>query len=120
MNQLLIDSLEMEIFRWHDRRPKTYFYKYYLGKKSYKREEERKYKEKHRLFRFNCMLEDGFTNEQIVKLFYKSRLEKKRLSKKLIELNIEPYMVNSIIHFPILNKNGNFSEVYYNNVEILF
>jgi hypothetical protein len=115
--------LESEIKKWRgfNNKPTSYFYKYYLRQNNVlKTQHKRKYIEEHKLFLFKCMLEDGYTNEQIVKLNYKSKLEKIKLAKRLLEMNIKSYMVRTCTHFPKLNKHGNFSEVYYNDVEIIF
>eukprot|EP01041_Mallomonas_annulata_P011592 gene11592-24266_t len=60
------------------------------------------------------------SNEDKVKLFYNSKLEKKRLNKKLKELKIAIYEVSTTTHFPRKNKYGNFSEAYYKGKEIMF
>jgi hypothetical protein len=82
--------------------------------------EKRKYLDDNKEYLFKTLLEAGYTNEEIVRLNYKSKLEKIRLSKKLEELNIKSYEIKTIEQFPILNKHGNFKEVYFNNREIIF
>ena len=115
-----VHPLKRKIDDWLDygkRRP--YFYKYYFRRKQ-ELQDKIKRNEEHKNWHFRCMLEDGFTSEQTVKLNYKSKLEKQRLNKRLAELGIEKYMISTVTHFPKLNKHGNFSEAYHNNVEIIF
>ena len=98
-----------------------YFHKYYFKQpKIIELQTKKKRIEDDRRFQFRCMLEDGFTNEQTIKLNYKNKLEKQRLNKKLAELGLEKYMISMTTHFPTLNKHGNFSEVHHNKVEIIF
>ena len=112
--------LENYIARWrgYKNKPTCYFYvSYFMNLRE--KQKHRNYLEEHKQYLFKNML-SNFTNEQIVKLLYKSKLEKIRLSKKLEELGIKSYEINSTTHFPKLNKHGNFSEVYFNNLEIIF
>lgn len=113
--------LENYIERWrgYKNKPTCYFYVYYFMNLREK-QKNRNYLEERKQYLFKNMLEDGFTNEQTVKLNYKSKLEKRRMLKKLEELNIKSYEVKTVTHFPKLNKHGNFSEVYFNNLEIIF
>ena len=47
-------------------------------------------------FWFKCMNEDGYTNEQAVKLRYKSKLEKAELIEELTALNLKLYQVRQV------------------------
>jgi len=116
--------LEDKIKSWRGPKdkPTCYFYKYYF-EWSYKIKEmqkKRKYLDDRKEYLFKTLLEDGYTNEEIVRLNYKSKLEKIRLSKKLEELNIKSYEITTIEQFPILNKHGNFKQVYFKDREIIF
>ena len=99
-----------------------YFYDYYFEYSNKNREiqKKRKYLDDNKEYLFKTLLEDGYTNEEIVRLNYKYKLENIRLSKKLEELNIKSYEIKTVTQYPRLNKHGNFSEVYFNNREIIF
>ena len=116
--------LEDEIKHWRGPKdkPRCYFYEYYFewSIKIIERKKKRKYLEDHKEYLFKTLLEDGYTNEEIVRLNYKSKLEKIRLSKKLEELNIKSYEIKTVEHFPRLNKHGNFREIYFKDREIIF
>ena len=116
--------LENEIKSWRGPKdkPRCYFYEYYFeySNKIREMQKKRKYLDDHKEYLFKTLLEDGFTNEEIVRLNYKSKLEKIRLSKKLEELNIKSYEIKTVEQFPILNKHGNFKQVYFKDREIIF
>jgi hypothetical protein len=123
MENLPVQILKGSIDLWKgfNNKPKTYFYIHYF--KQIKQRELKTYIQRlqeNKKYLFKSMLEHGFTSEQTVKLNLKSKLEKRRLSTKLKELNIEPYNVTIVTHFPKFNEHGNFSEVYYNKTEIIY
>jgi hypothetical protein len=123
MENLLVYVLKESIDSWKgfNNKPITYFYIHYFRQsKQIKLKAYIQRLQENKTFLFKCMLEDGFTSEQTVKLNLKSKLEKRRLSIKLKELNIEPYNVRIVTHFPKCNKHENFSEVYYNGTEIIY
>jgi hypothetical protein len=62
----------------------------------------------------------NLNNEDAVKLKHKCFLDKKRMLTKLEALNIESYQCKIITHIPQLNKHGNYSEIFYNNQEIIY
>ena len=62
----------------------------------------------------------GLSNEKAVKLKHRCYLDKKRMNKKLKELNIKTYQCRIVTHIPQLNEHGNFSEVYFNDQEIIY
>ena len=119
MNKLF--SNHIEAWKGVLNKPTCYFYIFYFGiiqnaKKITKNNIE--YNNKN--YMFDCLLKDGYTNEQIVKHIYKNKLEKKRLRQKLKELNINHYDVKTNTNFPILNKHGNYTTLYINGTEIIF
>ena len=62
----------------------------------------------------------GLSNEKAVKLKHRCYLDKKRMNEKLKELNIKTYQCRIVTHIPQLNEHGNFSEVYFNDQEIIY
>jgi len=118
--------LEDKIKSWRGPKdkPRCYFYEYYFeySNKIREMQKKRKHLEDRKEYLFKNMLENGYTNEEIVKLNYKYKLEHIRLSKKLkeLKLNVKSYEITTIEQFPKLNKHGNFREVYFNNREIIF
>jgi len=62
----------------------------------------------------------GLSNEKAVKLKHRCFLDKKRMKEKLKQMNIKHYLCRIITHIPSLNKHGNFSEVYFNDQEIIY
>jgi hypothetical protein len=62
----------------------------------------------------------GLSNEKAVKLKHRCYLDKKRMKEKLKQMNIKHYLCRIITHIPSLNKHGNFSEVYFNDQEIIY
>ena len=71
-------------------------------------------------FWFKCMNEDGYTNEQAIKLRYKSKLEKAELIEELTALNLTIHQVRQVCHFGTFNRYGRMMEVYYKDKLIIF
>jgi hypothetical protein len=99
------------------RRCQTNFYKWYFNSLNYKDTSYRKYKED---FWFKRMNEDGYTNEQAIKLRYKSKLEKAELIEELTALNLKLYQVRQVCHFGEFNRYGRMMEVYRKDKQIIF
>ena len=106
---------DIEIWsRWR----RDYFYKWYFSDTSMQ-------KKKEKITRF---IKDndfwikisGLSNEKAVKLKHRCFLDKKRMKEKLKQMNIKHYLCRIITHIPSLNKHGNFSEVYFNDQEIIY
>ena len=95
----------------------TNFYKWYFNSLNYNDTSYRKYKED---FWFKCMNEDGYTNEQAIKLRYKHKLEKAELIEELTRLNLKLYQVRQVCHFGKFNKYGRMMEAYYKDKLIIF
>ena len=57
-------------------------------------------------------------NEEAVKLKHKCYLDKKRMITKLKSLNNPSCKI--ITHIPRLNKHGNYSEIFYEDKEIVY
>ena len=70
--------------------------------------------------RFKSMLKDGYTNEKIVKILYKQKIEKIRLEARLKELNISIYQISYQSYFPDLNKHGNLRSAFFKGTEIIY
>ena len=83
-------------------------------------QKKRKEKEEEKNWRFKSMLKDGYTNEKIVKLAYRRKLENIRLTARLKELNITIYEINHKYHSTDLNNPGNLSTVFYKGTEIIY
>jgi hypothetical protein len=66
------------------------------------------------------MNEDGYTNEQAIKLRYKSKLEKAELIEELTRLNLKIYDVRQVCHFGKFNRYGRMMEAYYKDKLIFF
>jgi hypothetical protein len=66
------------------------------------------------------MNEDGYTNEQAVKLRYKNKLEKAELIKELTALNLTIHDVRQVCHFGTFNRYGRMMEAYYKDKQIIF
>ena len=101
---------------------KNYFHKWYFMINQSKLNKikdklNRKYKDD---FWFKCMNEDGYTNEQAIKLRYKSKLEKAELIEELTALNLTLYQVRQVCHFGTFNRYGRMMEVYYKDKQIIF
>ena len=101
---------------------KNYFHKWYFMINQSKLNKindklNRKYKDD---FWFKCMNEDGYTNEQAIKLRYKSKLEKAELIEELTALNLKIYDVRQVCHFGTFNRYGRMMEVYYKDKLIIF
>ena len=93
-------------------RKRTYFDKYFFNKSCNKDKIQiRKQQISHDDYFFKCCKEDGFSTEQAVKLRYESKQMKKRLNKKLDELNLKSWEIST-------RSSLNFLKAYYNGVEI--
>ena len=107
--------LQKEISSWTR---KQYFHKWYFNKhssKSKKKNIDRFVKDNIFWIKMN-----GTNNEDAIKLKHKCKLDKIRMILKLKELKLELYEVGTTTHIPRLNKYGNYSEVYFNNQEIVY
>ena len=62
----------------------------------------------------------GLSNEKAVKLKHRCFLDNKRMKEKLKQMNIKHHLCRIITHIPRLNKHGNFSEVFFNDQEIIY
>ena len=106
---------DIEIWsRWR----RDYFYKWYFSDTSMQ-------KKKEKITRFISDNDfwikiSGLSNEKAVKLKHRCYLDKKRMKEKLKQMNIKHYLCRIITHIPSLNKHGNFSEVYFNDQEIIY
>ena len=105
-----------------DWRHKNYFHKWYFMINQSKLNKikdkiNRKYKDD---FWFKCMNEDGYTNEQAIKLRYKSKLEKTELIEELTALNLKIHQVRQVCHFGKFNRYGRMMEVFYKDKQIIF
>ena len=69
---------------------------------------------------FKIMNEDGYTNEQAIKLRYKSKLEKAELIEELTALKLTIHQVRQVCHFGKFNRYGRMMEVYYKDKQIIF
>jgi hypothetical protein len=86
--------LSRDIYLWG--RKRTFFYKYYFERKEIKElrvKLERYFDEKD--FYFKCLIEDGYSLEQIVKIRFQTKQREKRLKIKLKELNLEPWDIST-------------------------
>ncbi len=119
MNKLFLNYIES--WKGVYGKPTCYFYVFYFRLiQNANKIEKKRIEENNKNYMFNCLIKDGYTNEQIVKHVYKNKLEKKRLHQKLKELNINYYDVKTTTYFPILNKHGKYTTVYNNGTEIIF
>ena len=96
---------------------KISFNKWYFNGLNYK---DFKNKRESDDFWFKCMNEDGYTNEQAVKLRYKNKLEKAELIEELTALNLTIHDVRQVCHFGTFNRYGRMMEVYYKDKLIIF
>ena len=62
----------------------------------------------------------GLSNEKAVQLKHRAFLDNKRMKEKLKQMDIKAYLCRITTHIPSLNKHGNFSEVYFNDQEIIY
>ena len=99
------------------RRHQTNFYKWYFNSLNYKDFENKRVSDD---FWFKCMNEGGYTNEQAVKLRYKSKLEKAELIEELTALNLTIHEVRQVCHFGTFNRYGRMMEAYYKDKLIIF
>ena len=106
---------DIEIWsRWR----RDYFYKWYFSDTSMQ-------KKKEKITRFISDNDfwikiSGLSNEKAVKLKHRCFLDKKRMKEKLNQMNIKTFQCKTVTHIPSLNKHGNFSEVYFNDQEIIY
>ena len=106
---------DIEIWsRWRG----DYFYKWYFSDTSMQ-------KKKEKITRFISDNDfwikiSGLSNEKAVKLKHRCHLDKKRMKEKLKQMDIKTYLCRIITHISSLNKHGNFSEVYFNDQEIIY
>ncbi len=105
--------LQSEITSWTR---KQYFNKWFFDKNSQKKIDINRFVENNDFW----IKMSGLKNEKAVKLKHKCTLDKRRMKLKLKELNLKSYEVSTTTHIPQLNKHGNYSEVYYNNQEIIY
>ena len=109
--------LQRDIKIWsHCRR--DYFYKWYFSDISMQ-------KKKEKIKRFIdtndfWIKTSGLSNEKAVQLKHRCFLDNKRMKEKLKDMSIKVYQCKFVTHVPILNKHGNFSEVYFNDQEIIY
>ena len=97
---------------------RDYFYKWYFSDTSMQ-------KKKEKITRFISDNDfwikiSGLSNEKAVKLKHRCFLDTKRMREKLKQMNIKHYLCTIITHIPSLNEHGNFSEVYFNDQEIIY
>ena len=97
---------------------KWYFMRYESKLTKIKDKLNRKYKDDK--YWFKCMNEDGYTNEQAIKLRYKSKLEKAELIEELTRLKLKMYDVRQVCHFGKFNRYGRMMEIYYKDKQIIF
>jgi hypothetical protein len=110
--------MKATIMHWNITRSRqTFFNKWYFSGIQYKDTSYRKYKKD---FWFKRMNEDGYTNEQAIKLRYKSKLEKAELIEELTALNLKLHQVRQVCHFGTFNRYGRMMEVYYKDKQIIF
>ena len=97
-------------------RKRKSFYKYYF-RHSLDRALKRKNDTENKEFFFRCLLEDGFSSEQIVKIRFETKQREKRLKLKLKELNLEPWDISTTSSsFHLTAKHNNieiFNEKFY-------
>ena len=104
--------LSRDIYLWG--RKRTFFYKYYFERKEIKElrvKLERYFDEKD--FYFKCLIEDGYSLEQIVKIRFESNQRTKRLNNKLKELNLNYWDVKIYSSINFLTAVYNCSEIFY-------
>ena len=127
--EIINEEFKNQLTKWKEsgkRRP--YFSKYYLNKLQcnprYMRLKDARIKnEENNKYIYKYCLEDGFTMEETIKLYYKIKVEKIRLANKLKELNINPWEVqktNADIKLSSRNKPGNLTKAFYKGNEIIF
>ena len=107
--------LQNKIKLWSRR---DYFYKWYFSDTSMQKKKEKR----KRFINDNdfWIKMSNLPNEEAVKLKHRCFLDKKRMKEKLKQMNIKHYLCRIITHIPSLNKHGNFSEVYFNDQEIIY
>ena len=106
---------DIEIWsRWR----RDYFYKWYFSDTSMQ-------KKKEKITRFISdndfwIKTSGLSNEKAVKLKHEYFLDKKRIKEKLKQMNINIHHCRIISTNNYKNKHGNFSEVFFNDQEIIY
>ena len=110
--------MKAKIMHWSiSRSRQTLFKKWYFNGLNYKDFKNKRVSDD---FWFKCMNEDGYTNEQAVKLRYKNKLEKAELIKELTALKLTIHDVRQECHFGKFNRYGRMMEVYYKDKQIIF
>ena len=110
--------MKAKIMHWSiSRSRQTLFKKWYFNGLNYKDLKNKRVSDD---FWFKCMNEDGYTNEQAVKLRYKNKLEKAELIKELTALKLTIHDVRQVCHFGTFNRYGRMMEVYYKDKQIIF
>ena len=110
--------MKAKIMHWSiSRSRQTLFKKWYFNGLNYKDFKNKRVSDD---FWFKCMNEDGYTNEQAVKLRYKNKLEKAELIKELTALKLTIHDVRQVCHFGKFNRYGRMMEVYYKDKQIIF
>ena len=110
--------MKAKIKHWSITRSRqTLFKKWYFNGLNYKDFKNKRVSDD---FWFKCMNEDGYTNEQAVKLRYKNKLEKAELIKELTTLKLTIHDVRQECHFGNFNRYGRMMEVYYKDKQIIF
>ena len=109
--------LQKDIDIW-SRWRKDYFYKWYFSDISMQKKKEKR----KRFIDINdhWIKTSGLSNEKAVKLKHRCYLDNKRMKEKLKQMNIKTYQCRTVTHIPSLNKHGNFTEVYFNDQEIIY
>ena len=108
-----------EIKNWSK---KCYFQKHYFNRLDYgdyKTKRDNKLK-CHYIVVDMLTKNNKISNFDAVNFIREDHLEKKRLDKKIAELNYKIYDVTTSCFFPKKNKHGNFTTAKYKNKEFLF
>jgi hypothetical protein len=125
---IINEEFKKRVNNWKDSgKRRSYFSKYYFNDLKYFRgylrlKNARIKKEEDNEYKYKCCLEDGFTMEETIKVYYRLKLEKIRLANKLKELNINSWEITttSFFNYSSRNKEGNFIKAFYKGNEILF
>ena len=112
--------LQNKISLWNRHR-RDYFYKWYFSDISMQGMQKKQEKIKRFIDNNDFWINmSGLSNEKAVKLKHRAFLDNKRMKEKLKQMNIKTYQCRTVTHIPSLNKHGNFSEVYFNDQEIIY
>jgi hypothetical protein len=112
------NPMKAKIMHWSiSRSSRTHFNKWYFNGLRYKDFKNKRVSDD---FWFKCMNENGYTNEQAVKLRYKNKLEKAELIEELTALNLTIHDVRQVCHFGTFNRYGRMMEAYYKDKLIIF